>query len=618
MIAVRGIPCDASVVWGWPWHGQLYKPDPLAEVYQLRRHNGELWPLYTAGAADNKINAALLFKMNNYALGVTGTNTRSGGTTHLVKTHGHVFAERTVEEVAADQLRSQEWLGATMMFGAYHNIYMVELGWYHWIYSLNGQRWQMKIVVDTVPHPTSSPTTALALTISARPFGMFDVPGAWEVCGSVSAVSCCTPGFSWFIPGLTLATMPPVMLQSIRSDGGELILEVKFWAMEPARAPAAAIGFYRLDVERVVDAWELELTRLKRDSEVIIKQITSNALALGLPTVTQTTSTPSDDIVVYTPEVIPSGDATGLYCVGSIVQEQVRHCGFVYDAADVLHELECYIRVSHACNVPAQVITVSGSATVDVSDPDSLVWLSNDILISEEINTSVATTLTVEMRRDGSPVSSVSSTFAISKVASVTRATNMGGIISGVNSYEMERTGVLTIGAHTASYAVENTGVSMPSGTTKLWPDAGIFSSLFFSSITSGTALAPWPSSNRPGGMIEQALEWRTYNGDGTSVTTNGYRIRLGAARLSNNVFVPAIVAGVPSAFNQWNQLSSGWSFSTINGLPASVFGERVGPDVNGIAPVDFVPVGGYARLLIEDGAYDYMHSVVTPYADIF
>lgn len=625
MISVQGIPVTNMEVWGWPWHGQISQQNPEGTEYALRRHDGALWPLYNADPELSRISPDLFWRLSSYAGGVNGSESNAGygGTTHLVKAHGHVFTPRTPEQVAVDQARSHEWCGGTMLCGINHALYMTNLGWYHWIYSLNGQRWQMQIAVDSVPHPLSNPTAALTLTISARPFGRFDVPGAWVVCGSVTAPSCCTPGFAWFTPGITLATQPPVLLQSIRSDGGKLILEVRFWAMEPSRMQSAAVGFYELDVANIgVDVWQLELGLLKGDTQIITKALTQSALAQGTKNVGFEVSQPDATHFIYTPIIQDNGNPTALRCVGLIVQEQRRHCGYVFDADDVLHELVCVIRASHNCSVADDAPLISGTAIQTLDGSGNVISATNDITAEDHFSNSVETALTVEIERDGSVVSSVSCSLVTGKtIDRVYHPITVGGQdpFPTPPPADVVRTATLTVGSYQASYTKSNSFASVPGGDLYKWPDAGLFDGNFFSS-RSGVTLTPWPSSTRPGCVIEQPIESRTYFSNGGSSVTNAFRIRLGAARLSNNVFVPVIVAGMPAAslLNRWDQISDGWSYTRLEGMPATVFGALVGPDINGPTPAAFEPVAGVGPQRIEGGAYDYLHQVVLPYADIF
>lgn len=620
MISVTGIPVTNVEIWGWPWHGKMEQQDLEGAEFALRRYDDELWPLFSY-SADDKIPIWLFYRMLYYS----GAVADQGGTTHLVKTHGHTFVPRTTEQLAVDVSRSHEWRGDTMMCGINHAVYMTYLGWYQWIYSKDGKRWLMKIEVDSVPHPLDDPDADLSLTISARPFGEFDVPGEWVECGSVTADSCCTDGFPWFTPGITLDGRAPVLLQSIRSDGGKLILEIRFYALSPARFASGPVGFYELDVANTgVDSWDLDLTLLKIDTDIITKSILSSALTQGVKQVQALVTTPDSTHVLYTPIIQTNGDPTGLWADGLIVQEQRRHCGFVFDSDDVLHELVCVITASHDCSVTDDDPVVTGTALQTLDGSGHVISATNDITVTENFSASVVTTLTVEIERDGTVVSSVSCTLETGKTSSQTyNPVTVAGQdpFPAPDPAEMERTAVLTVGTHTASYTKTNTFddyLPIPGGDYRKWPDTGLFEGSFCS--RSGSTLTPWPSGDRPGGVINQSFESRTYYSNGASIAVTGYAIRLGAARLSNNVFVPVIVAGVPSgsAPNWWAQLSDGWSYENIDGLAATVFGARVGPDINGDAPDDFEPVAGVGPTYIEGGAYDYLHQVVLPYADIF
>lgn len=613
MITLQGIPITDLAVWGWPWHGQLIKQDTRGDVYALRRHDGEVWPLYNVAPALSRITPALLFALNNYKGAVEGANGDSGsgpaGTTHLVRVAGHVVVPRTPDELVIDRTRSHDWLGATMLCGTKHRCYMTPLGELQWIYNRPGERWLMRITVDACPRRSNSLESPLTLTVSARPFGVFGVPGEWQSCGAVTAPTChtSTPNFRWFGPGLPEGDSS-VMLQSIRSDGGQLILEVGGYALMPAPLSRAAIGFYRLDITGGPGEWGLALTLLKRDSDVVRKVLVSNPLALGGGSLDIETVILEDGVTaVHTP--IPKAVDDKVICIGTLVQEEIIHCGYVYDADDVLHEIESVIRASHACSVPASVLTMSGSASSRHVHPVTT-CLSNDILAARETDNRVVTTLTAEIRRDGEPVSSVSCTLTATLTAQETFGYSCAGVVSGENTTNVQTNVTITVGGHSASRSEVRTEFGLGGTDTSFWPHTGIFSPEIFAERVSTLGLNPWPRpvfGNQPGGMVQQGVP--------------GFNdaLRIGAARQSNNVWVPVIVAGSwAGVLNRWWQISDGGGTTVIEGLPASVFGQRVGPDSNGLAPADFVPVGGVGPEKIEGGAYDYLHRVVLPYADIF
>ena len=616
MIEIDGHLAEREV-WGWPWHGR-----PLKEFvggiprYSLQRHDGAIWPLYDD--ASHFLPEPMLSAMGSYAAlrDSQATDNPTGAITHLVRVAGHEWPGRTPEQVVADASKSQEWLGEALL--ANNRLYMQALEARQWIFSHAGKRWLMRYTASPAPRPVTAVSTELRVTLEAKVFGEFGAEAsAWETVAVMTAPSCCTAGFQWFTPQLQNPAGGLVLPQSIRSDGGVVILEAHLFARPPARLQRGAYGFYRLDIARVDDAWSCSLTLLLKDEEIYTKTAPfASPLTQGRGLLSFAATYPAPNTVVLTYELLDEPyQSSALEYVGTIQQEQIRHLGFVFEADDVLHEMKAVYRVQHDCNVPMPEPTFGGERTIVEDGSGNVISDVDTTWYRYEAEAAVTTVMTVEVLRDGTPVASTSAVMQNSKswYDHVTHPTPGVGVHDRASSMAWQ----LEIGDYlAASSTTLDDKIGGDVGAFWLWPDTGIFQADFFSTI-SAEQIVPWPRGWLIGGMTEQAIMGRQHNSNGTTSFTNGYRITLGAARLANNVWVPCITAGMPAGYRTWNQLTGPRTYTVVTGMPSTAFGARVGPDVNGQVPAGWLNAGTAVQH-VESGSYDFLHRTVLPYGAIF
>lgn len=615
MININGHLVDGVEVWGWPWHGVLMRDDSgPAPLFALQRYNGESWPMQNTEGS--YINATYLA---NWAERVRVSNALStepqsfGVSTHLVRVHGHSWPGRTEDQRLADALGSQEWLDITMITdGLVYGMPIATSGNRNaWLYSRDGEVWLMEVrQVGELPSPGAGAARPFRISLHARRFGVFGLEADWEYVAELEAPTCVPVPPGVVMGGATL----PLMLQAIRSDGGHAIIELAGPGYPPARLQRGAYGFYDLNVARVDDAWTHSLTLRKPAHEMYARSVIRNDLRpgrnwLGPPNV--------EYIEPYTTRITtnvldePTTDASITACTGLIEQEQTRHCGWVYDENDVLHELECRIRVVHECDVDTPKPTAGGAIEID-NPPGGPTVTRDDSWIEYDHDSRTTTTLYAEMLRDGSVVADVSAELFNRK----------SWLEDGTHAPDINYEFRLTMGGYTTE-STNTLNINWPDWDAgesgRLWPVVGILSGLF--SGRPGGVFTPWGGSLGAGlGVVGATFRQQLHDNQAGDNFGLQPTLTIGAARLANNVWVPMILAGRSGAFaNQWLQLTADSTVhpSSVSGLPPAVFGARVGPRVNGPTPASWVAATS-DRSNVPAGGYDFLHGVTLPYGHIY
>ncbi|MCY1276507.1 hypothetical protein D9M68_364070 [compost metagenome] len=615
MIELNGIFGELEV-WGWPWHGVL-ESEPTAgggtlEDYYLRRADGSRKLLLrNSPPYEDALGPQVFNSLRN-----AHTSARAfGGVTHQVRVPGHVMPPRSPEQLAQDNAAGFEWCDAAMLSSLSHNLYSQPLGQHKWLFCQSSARWLMELTFTSIPRPGVSPGANLSISIKATPFGIVGSPVIpATVVGAVTAPSCIdTSEAAGF---LTHSQFAPVMIQSIRSDGAELILEVQRRTGRPSLRAIGAVGYYRLSVSRIEGSWVFALQLLKRSSELYSKTVTGalTPRRVGVSSVLVSEPAPgSGDPYVYNYVVVNSGPDSRVYltAVGDIEQVSVSHCGYVYDEQDVLREVHGQVRITHACSVsePAPQVSgqllqwphPSGPPTYDVSDPRT---------ITINMTSSVTSTISAEVLLDGALAASteaVLSNTALVTFESIEDQIGVNGPIAR-RSATWSEAGSLVIGPHTIQFSYSR-AINDPSSLPPNWP---VFASLYeWCGVAGDGALTPWPSPGHDSRPLRQLLTPQARGGLGGLPVFTRLGFLAGAARLANNVFVPCITAGLPGADS--GGPASNWNIETTTGLasngtniPATQLGQPVGPGGPGLSPITF---GSSDRQFLTPVEFDYLHA---------
>jgi hypothetical protein len=614
MINVCGHLVSDLETWGWPWHGFLYAEESGGGTdYFLRKHNGEIWPMQ--GSDGPYLDPALLGDWAGRARSATVQAVSpmySGVSTHLVKVAGNNWAGRSPEQTASDAARSHEWLPAAMITdGRLYSRLLASRGSRDaWIYSNAGEVWLMEIRLNADP-PAPGANAALPLKIGlyARQFGCFGLAGALELVQNLEAPACLSGG------GVVSGAAAPLMLQAIRSDGGHAILEMAAASPYAARLQRGAYGFYDLAVNRSGGTWAASLTLRMSAGEMYSKSVVRNDLRpaaswLGEDVITATGAYSQRTTSTLLSNPTPS--LSLIACVGFVEQEQTRHCGWVYDDSDVLHEMECRIRVVHQCDVENPEPEIGGAK--DESSPPGGPYEMTDTRYSRsDFRTEVITTITSEMLRDGVVVSSASAELYNLKEwreGSSPTAPALPGVTYTwrITVGDLTTTSTETISTNWSDWFSGTSGI--------LWPVVGVLNG-FFSQLSGGT-LTPWPSQGF--GIAGSIFEQQLYASPAATRPGALPTLTVGCSRQANNVWVPFVQAGRPGFQpNTWFQATTDTAIAPtlVDGLPASVFGPRVGPNINGPTPAAW-SIPSASRRMAPAGSYDYLHGITSADAHIY
>lgn len=610
MINILGVLTDKVHVCGWPWHGVIYD-DPQTLVRYLKKHDGTLIPRAQLGMKDEPFNRLI------FAQQWAGD---FGGGTHLVKVPAHVGPSRSPEQLAADASKGHEWCDAAMLSGYEHYLYSKPLGAQRWLYSTGpgpGNRWLMTLAFDSVPMIGTDPLAALTVRITAVPFGRFQV-GRTELvepveCGSASAPSCIdtAEANSYRVS----SNFPRVVIQSIRSDGAELILEVQRAAPRPSLRQIAPVGFYKLSVRKQEDAWLVELDLLKRASEQYSESVSgslvdkSNAVAYILQSSSATSATIvaqviEDDSEAAGPFWIPHTYRHYSVPAGPIEQIARTHCGYVYDEDDNLVEIESQVRITHSCSVPPIVPSVSGVWTHIPGTPTTPPIDDNQITVTVSQTQSVTSVIAAEVLHNGVVVSSAQTTMSVS----ASLAFQAVGFQQ--ESYQCSLTGGLAFPGHTIDLSQELTDNPSLQGLEN-WPKSNGFSQWI--GVAEDGTLVPWPGVQRSTQPLRSLFPPQ---GKAAARST----IFVGAVRLANNVFAPCLVCGSEASTTGGALIT--WFLETTDGpvristeMPPNFLGPCVGPKGAGTPPEQY-QLGEISKYPTAE--YDYLHGQIVLGGGVF
>lgn len=587
MIEWNGVLGEHELL-GWPWHGRVERD--VAFKYWLVKPDGARLAL-----AD-RMPEPLANQLNR--LGVAARDGLPG--THLIRVPGHVMTARTPEQLLEDAGRGHEWRCAALLSGFNHALYGQSLGDKRFLYSNAQGVWLISVNVTSTPiigRPES--TAPLTLQLTAQRFGV--VGGADEPVqsiGSVTAPSCLDVSFgsTWY----PTTYYPFVVIQSIRSDGAEVVLEVQRASYLPSQIATSGAGYYKLSISRDAEgAWTCSLAELARASQMYSQSVTgamvskSNALAYVIrqrPTPEQPNTPYLVEAEVLADGGLPSGE---LYQpltwrhyqvpTGTIEQQRTVHGGWVFDEHDVLHKIESRLRIVHTCSVPEIVPSVSGQWVISDGVND------NQISVVIEQQQSVSSQIVVEVLLDGQVVSAVSTVMSNTANVSYSRVGN------GAQNYSWIESGSMNIAGEVIRFDRTDTtppGSGIPGISN--WPD---FNGVDQWINYAGGQLVPWPGVVNTDVRAMAGLHPPNHNA-----------ILAGAVRLSNNVWAPAIICGRVAATSG---LSATWWWETTAGsvlkgsaLPPTLLGDPVGPSGAGLGGGAFSG-GAWKPGPIE---YDYLH----------
>lgn len=614
MIELNGHLVEDISVWGWPWHGVL-ESEPTAGGSQfnwyLRRADGGRVllqrnepPFYDRFPVD----------LMNSLRADQENSTISGGVTHQVRVPGHVMTPRTPEQLAYDLAQGHEWCSAAMLGTRSHRTYSKQLGEASWIYTGNGERWLLSLVYNTVPRPGPSPSANLSLTIRAVPLGQLGVPAQSPVVvGTVSAPTCIDA--AEYASVLTHFGWSPAVIQSIRSDGGELVIEIQRSLPRPSLRDIGAVGYYRLGVSKSGATWSFELEILKRSSELYTKSVTGSLVQQRVGVIHVLTSEPEpgeDGPFVYEPQVVDTSGINFLTADGLIEQVAEAVYGYVYDEDDVRREVRSRLRIVHDCDVPAPDPQVGGQRLEwHPSDSPPTYDLSDPITIEFTVTPTVTSTLTAEVLLDGAVQSSTSVVMTNSATIHYSDAQDHMGPSgpASTRSASWNESGTLTIGGYAIglnySRSVSDNGILWPGN----WP---VYNGIYgWCSVAGNGALTPWPGAHHDTRAFRGILIPQPQGGLGALPLITRVGILGGAVRLANNVYAPCFTAGGVSsssggAISNWNRESTAGAVSNGIFIPATQLGRPVGP-AGGEG--DGLSFGNTDRKFLTPVEFDYLHA---------
>ncbi|WP_236247422.1 hypothetical protein [Pseudomonas tohonis] len=604
MINICGVMTDRVNVWGWPWHGRAYTEDGT-NIDWIERHDGTRFRPLTMRQA--------VFSRLRYMQQLTNIY---GGVTHLARIPGHVGPNRSPAQLAVDRARGHDWQGAAMLSGTVHMFYSQQLGEQTWLYSRGpGRVWVIRMEVITAPMLGSAPSQQLSIRLTARRFGLVgEAVHPWQLIGVYSAPSS--------IDTAEAATyrhwsgFARVVIQSIRSDGGEVILELQRDTMRPSARRIHGAGYYRVTVGLDDGVWQAELQLLKAASQLYSETVTGsmaekhNAVAYIIAESTEEMVTIEAEIITDNSEAsgpfwIPPVYRSYWTCEGAIEVVCEYHMGYVYDADDNRVEVTARQRYVSDCNAPALVPAVSGTWTyipgTDTTDPID----DNQIEVAIDQTVSVSTRIVVEVLRDGVVASSAETTMSNSAAMHWSQLGREDEVFSWSES------GSIQFPGHEVRFdngLAGNPGLlGMPN-----WPvNNGVSHWTSFDSATE--VITPFPGVHRNTNAVRSLLLPQ-----GTAGVRMG--IEVGIARLSNNVFAPFLLCG--SVFQETGTVLVEWLMETTAGqerigpvLPPNIIGPAVGPAGDG-TPGQKNPGG--ALPFIPPVEYDYLHRTLVVGGGVF